>query len=273
MLVGDLGRVLAIAAVVACATSQPRAPSLEPGPAPVAAPPVSEARVEETDEYIGCAYFPTVGAEQCFRTRNPGNGCANQPCRLVTIAYCFQGRGLELCYSDAASCLQLVSSTRRMGDTPTDCYVLGSTAGTRYAPEGAVAQQGQPTAAARPLSALPRSTYPPSAADSTRLLLFGGRDHKKFLGCLCNEFDTDSVFNEFGRYGSEFQSDSIFNSFGDYGSSFSDLSPCNSFANYPPVVVTGDGNFAGYLTVNEFKAGAITDEKVMSWLKQKVCKN
>jgi hypothetical protein len=39
------------------------------------------------------------------------------------------------------------------------------------------------------------------------------------------------------------------------------------------VVVIGDGKFVGYLTVNEFKSGAITDEKVMSWLKQKVCKN
>lgn len=81
------------------------------------------------------------------------------------------------------------------------------------------------------------------------------------------------MFNEFGRYGSEFQSDSIFNGFGDYGSSFSDLSPCNSFANYPPVVVTDDGKFVGYLTVSEFKSGAIADEKVMNWLKQKVCKN
>lgn len=87
MLAGDLGRVVAIAAVVACATSQPRAPSLEPAPAAVTVPSVSEARVEETDEYIGCAYFPTVRAEQCFRTRNPGNGCANQPCRLVATAY------------------------------------------------------------------------------------------------------------------------------------------------------------------------------------------
>lgn len=37
-----------------------------------------------------------------------------------------------------------------------------------------------------------------------------------------NEFDPNSISNEFGRYGSEFSPDSVNNEFGKYGNPFSD---------------------------------------------------
>ena len=44
----------------------------------------------------------------------------------------------------------------------------------------------------------------------------------KYLGNLNdNEFDPDSVSNDFGRYGNEFYPDSINNDFGKYGNEFS----------------------------------------------------
>jgi len=44
----------------------------------------------------------------------------------------------------------------------------------------------------------------------------------KYLGNLNdNEFDPNSVANEFGRYGNEFSPDSINNDFGKYGNEFS----------------------------------------------------
>lgn len=47
-------------------------------------------------------------------------------------------------------------------------------------------------------------------------------DAGKFLGSLNNDqFDPDSVSNEFGRYGNEFYPDSINNEFGKYGNEFS----------------------------------------------------
>ena len=36
----------------------------------------------------------------------------------------------------------------------------------------------------------------------------------------------------------------------------------------PPVVVTSD-----YLTLNQYKPGAITDGDALRWLKEKVCAN
>lgn len=34
------------------------------------------------------------------------------------------------------------------------------------------------------------------------LLLFGGENHKTFLGCLnCSEYDSESVFNQYGSFG------------------------------------------------------------------------
>jgi hypothetical protein len=85
------------------------------------------------------------------------------------------------------------------------------------------------------------------------LLLFGGQDHKDFLGCLnCVNTSQASVCNELGKYGSEFNSDSIWNSFGKYGSSFSEYSPWNSFTDKAPIIVDRDGKSYGYFSVNAF---------------------
>jgi hypothetical protein len=96
---------------------------------------------------------------------------------------------------------------------------------------------------AQPLS-LPGVSGLPELGRAQKLMLFGGRDHKTYLGCLnCSKFDTDSVANEFGPHGSAFETDSIFNRFGDFGSPYSDYSPCNRFASDPPVIVDPRGNF------------------------------
>lgn len=85
------------------------------------------------------------------------------------------------------------------------------------------------------------------------LLLFGGNDHKTFLGCLnCSSFSSDSVCNEFGRAGSQFNSESIWNQFGHYGSQFSSESPWNRFSSSGPVIVDRSGNFYGRFTANQF---------------------
>ncbi len=85
------------------------------------------------------------------------------------------------------------------------------------------------------------------------LLLFGQKDHKQFLGCLnCGPYDSGSVCNKFGEYGSKFSATSIWNQFGEYGSRLSGLSPWNLFAIDPPVIVDRDGGFYGYFTANTF---------------------
>jgi hypothetical protein len=87
------------------------------------------------------------------------------------------------------------------------------------------------------------------------LHIYGGRDHDVYLGCLnCNSFNSNSIWNEYGTYGSSYNTNSIWNSFGTYGSEFSNYSPFSTYASYPPVIVDKEGDFYGYFTVNTLKA-------------------
>lgn len=93
----------------------------------------------------------------------------------------------------------------------------------------------------------------PVSAQNKALLLFGGEDHKTFLGCLnCSKLSPNSVCNKFGTYGSKFQADSIWNQFGTYGSKFSTDSPWNKFSTSAPIVVDSDGGSYGYFSANKF---------------------
>jgi len=88
-----------------------------------------------------------------------------------------------------------------------------------------------------------------------------------YLGTLTtNKFDTESVFNEFGIYGSEFSSKSIYNEFGTFGSEFSIYSPFNEFTSKPPLIIDADGNVVGRLSVNEFVIGAVSPYTIFDTL-------
>ncbi len=84
------------------------------------------------------------------------------------------------------------------------------------------------------------------------LLLFGGEDHKTFLGCMnCAARDTSSVCNKYGK-GSKYEADSIWNKYGDFGSKYSANSPWNKFTASAPIIVDKDGASYGYFTANRF---------------------
>lgn len=71
-----------------------------------------------------------------------------------------------------------------------------------------------------------------------KLMIFGGEGHKTYLGCLsCSEYATDSVFNQYGNYGSRYAIDSVWNHYSDFGSRYSNYGACNPYANDPPVIV------------------------------------
>lgn len=119
---------------------------------------------------------------------------------------------------------------------------------------------------------LPMASSPPPVGGgiSGRILVFGGRNYDVFLGCLsCNEFDSDSIFNAFGRYGSRFSSTSIWNRFSDYGSRFSSFSACNTFASQPPLIVDERGSILAEMTVNRGRPRALG--VVVNWLTANVC--
>jgi hypothetical protein len=104
---------------------------------------------------------------------------------------------------------------------------------------------------------------PPSDEE---LLILGGAKHEVFLGCLCDEHRSDSVFNMLGEHGSHSSPASIRNKFALYGSNYDDTSACNVKASHPPVVVAADGKSLGLLTLNASLARRITAPSVTNWL-------
>lgn len=70
-----------------------------------------------------------------------------------------------------------------------------------------------------------------------------------FLGYWTSQYDTNSLFNPYGPYGSKFQIGSIWDSFGNYGSQHSIYSPWNPYSTQPPIFVR-DGQALCYLSVN-----------------------
>ena len=85
------------------------------------------------------------------------------------------------------------------------------------------------------------------------LLIFGGKNHDEFLGCLnCNKYDKSSIWNAYGDNGSKYNSKSIWNKYGNYGGNYSNESPFNKYASNPPVLVDKDGNFYGYFTAVKY---------------------
>lgn len=116
---------------------------------------------------------------------------------------------------------------------------------------------------------LPTQQLP--SATSKKLLdpwLLYSNDGKTYLGKLTtNEFDQESIFNEFGTYGGQFSAKSIFNNFGIYGGEFSNQSPFNKFATKPPMIFY-KGNITGYLTINSSLTNAITPIGLKETLKE-----
>lgn len=78
-----------------------------------------------------------------------------------------------------------------------------------------------------------------------------------YLGKITNSFDSDSIFNEFGTYGSEFNNKSIWNEFSTFGSEFSNYSPFNQFTSTPPMIIKNN-RIIGYLTANETMANSVS---------------
>jgi hypothetical protein len=97
--------------------------------------------------------------------------------------------------------------------------------------------------------------YGQAHGQSTKLMIFGGQNHKTYLGCLsCTPEDPESIFNKNGRFGScRLLEDSIFcrGPLDEYGtkSPIANLSACAPNASNPPVIVDQDGRYYGRFSV------------------------
>jgi hypothetical protein len=123
----------------------------------------------------------------------------------------------------------------------------------------------------------PPATPPPTGSGlGTTYHVRGGRNDSQYLGyfsCVfCQEYGSDSINNEYGRYGSPYSSTSIRNTYGDYGSPYSNDSACNEYASNPPRVFDASGNYYGELTLNQYRSNAITNRLIVSWLSGEVCR-
>src|SRR5712691_806235 len=109
-------------------------------------------------------------------------------------------------------------------------------------------------------SSAPRA---PSGAPH-KLMLFAGQGHRTYLGCLsCSEYENESVYNNYGPFGSAYGGTSIFNAYSPFGGQYGAYSPCNAYSADPPVIEDEAGNFYGRLTVNRYARQATTDEALI----------
>lgn len=78
----------------------------------------------------------------------------------------------------------------------------------------------------------------------------------QFLGSAANVYNTDSLFNIYGLYGSKYSATSIFNPYGNYGSQYAQLSPFNRYTQTPPKIYV-NGIEKALLTMNKHLPDAI----------------
>jgi hypothetical protein len=88
-------------------------------------------------------------------------------------------------------------------------------------------------------------------AQNVALLLFDAKRSEEFAGCLnCNRYDSGSVCNAYGDYGSKYSDTSIWNRYGKFGSKYEENSPWNRYSD-GLIVVDREGNFYGHFSLNK----------------------
>ena len=94
-------------------------------------------------------------------------------------------------------------------------------------------------------------------------------DDGQFLGKLTlNHYDSESISNAYGLYGSKYSATSINNQYSQYGSQYSTLSPYNQYSLTSPTIYLR-GRKYGCLTKNRYKFGTIIDPDFLTeWLRQ-----
>jgi hypothetical protein len=105
---------------------------------------------------------------------------------------------------------------------------------------------------------LPIATPAPVTSVIKDYMLLYSNDGKTYLGKLTSDqYDADSIFNEYGTYGGKYSAKSIYNDYGTYGGKYSAESPFNKYSSTPPMILL-NGKVVGYLTINEYVTDAIS---------------
>lgn len=78
-----------------------------------------------------------------------------------------------------------------------------------------------------------------------------------YLGKIANSYDSESIFNEYGTYGSQYNSLSIWNQYGTFGSEYNSNSATNPYTSTPPMIIKNRKGL-GYLSANKSLRGSIS---------------
>jgi hypothetical protein len=82
----------------------------------------------------------------------------------------------------------------------------------------------------------------------------------QFLGSITeNHYDSSSLLNKYGPFGSMYSSTSIFNQYSPYGSKYGNFSVNNPYCTVPPKLYI-DGRLLGHVTTNRLVSNAIATE-------------
>ncbi len=89
----------------------------------------------------------------------------------------------------------------------------------------------------------------------------------QYLGTITTQlYDTDSILNPYGPYGSKYSSTSIFNTYSAYGSRYGAYSVNNPYCQAPPKLFIR-GSFKGVVSVNRYLPNRIPTEAFLYALK------
>jgi len=88
-------------------------------------------------------------------------------------------------------------------------------------------------------------------------VLIAQDDKNTYLGKIANSYDSESIFNEYGTYGSQYNSLSIWNQYGTFGSEYNSNSATNPYTSTPPMIIK-NRKILGYLSANKNLRGSIT---------------
>src|SRR3974377_636501 len=81
-----------------------------------------------------------------------------------------------------------------------------------------------------------------------------------YLGRLSsNPFDSQSVANLYGVYGSRYSPNSINNPYGQYGSAYSPFGVSNPYTFNAPRLIAQDGTYLGRLSANPFDPDSVSN--------------
>ncbi len=77
-----------------------------------------------------------------------------------------------------------------------------------------------------------------------------------YLGSISNQYDSNSILNRYGMYGSKYSSSSIWNEYGQYGGKYGVYSPFNKYSANPPMIIKNN-KLLGYLSVSSVSGNNI----------------